>query len=143
MKLEELAKIEVGGNFLRFDNGFEFAFQIVNFEPEEVEKEYQGKKSTKFQWKILLKDITVINKKITDYIQEVNPDKYKKILAQELNKSIVLELPKTASKELAIFCLENQTKVSDQVKMTRTGEKSNTKYLFNKKELRENNEIEN
>ncbi|MFW9972324.1 MAG: hypothetical protein ACFFDF_19215 [Candidatus Odinarchaeota archaeon] len=54
MKLEEIAKMEVGGNFLRFDNGFEFTYQIVNFEPEEVEKEYLGKKSsTKFQWKIL------------------------------------------------------------------------------------------
>lgn len=135
MNIEELAKIEVGGNFLRFDNGFEFNYQIVNFEPEEVEKEYQGKKSSsKFQWKILLKDITIINKKITDYIQEVNPDKYEKILAQELNKSYILELPKTASKELAIFCLENQIKVSDQIKMTRTGDKTNTKYLFNKQE---------
>jgi len=135
MKLEEMSKMEVGSNFLRFDNGFEFTFQIVNFEPEEVEKDYQGKKAgSKFQWKILLKAISIVNKKITDYIQETNKEKYEKILSQELNKNYLLELPKTASKELAIFCLENQIKISNSIKMSRTGEKSSTKYLFNKKE---------
>jgi len=135
MKLEEVAKIKIGGNFLRFDNGFEFAFKLVNFEPNEVEKEYQGKKSgTKFQWFILLQDIAIINKKIADYIQEINSEKYNKIVGQELNKEYILELPKTASKELAIFCLENQIKTSDRVFMTRTGEKSNTKYIFKKME---------
>ena len=133
MKLEEMAKKEVGGNFLRYDNGFEFTFQIVSFEIEEMEKEYQGKKSgTKYQWRILLKNISIINNKIVDYIKEVNPEKYDKIVNQETNKTYVLELPKTASKDLAIFCLDNQIKISDQLKMTRTGEKAATKYLFNR-----------
>ena len=30
-RLKELAKMSVGGNFLRFDNGWEFIFQVVNF----------------------------------------------------------------------------------------------------------------
>jgi len=135
MKLEEMAKMEVGGNFLRFDNGFEFTFQIANFEPEKVDKEYQGKKAgEKFQWRILLKDITVINKKITEYLQEINKEKYDKIIKQDLNKAYLLELPKSASKELAVFCLENQIKLSDSIRMSRIGEKSNTKYLFYRKE---------
>lgn len=130
-RLKELAKMSVGGNFLRFDNGWEFIFQIVNFEPIEVEKEYQGKKAGhKFQWNILLKDVRINNQKIVDYKMEINPDKSKKITEQEFNTAYTLELPRGATKELAQFILDNKVKHSTEISMVRKGEKSNTTYHF-------------
>lgn len=130
-RLEELAKMNVGGNFLRFDNGWEFIFQVVNFEPEEVDKEYQGKKAgTKFQWNVLLKDIKINNQKIVDYKSEINPEKSELILAQELNKAYTLELPRGATKELAKFIIDNKVKKSNPISMVRKGEKSDTTYHF-------------
>ena len=129
--LEELAKMSVGGNFLRFDNGWKFMFQIVDFEPEEVEKEYQGKKAgKKFQWRILFKDIAVQNQKIVDYKQEINAEKYDKIVKQEFNIAYILELPRGASKLLAQFCLDNEVKASSILAFHRTGDKANTQYHF-------------
>ena len=129
--LEELAKMNVGGNFLRFDNGWEFTFQIVDFEPEEVEKEYQGKKAgTKFQWRIILKDIQVQNQKIVDYKQEINNEKYLKIITQEKNTSYILELPKGATKQLSQFCLDNEVKTNTIIVFHRTGDKAQTEYHF-------------
>ena len=130
-RLKELAKMSVGGNFLRFDNGWEFIFQVVNFEPIEVEKEYQGKKAgSKFQWNVLLKDIKINNQKIVDYKTEINPEKSELIIAQEFNKAYTLELPKGATKELAKFILDNKVKKLTQISMVRKGEKSNTTYHF-------------
>lgn len=130
-RLRELAQMKVGGNYLRFDNGWEFIFQVVNFEPIEVEKEYQGKKTgSKYQWNILLKDIKISNQKIVEYKQEINPEKSELIIAQELNKAYVLELPKSATKELAQFIIDNNVKKSTQISMIRTGEKQKTKYNF-------------
>ena len=130
--LEELAKMDVGGNFLRFDNGWEFTFQIVDFEPNEVEKEYQGKKAgIKHQWRIILKEIEIQNQKIVDYKQEINNEKYLKIITQEKNTSYILELPKGATKTLSQFCLDNKVKTNTLIAFYRTGDKSNTEYHFN------------
>ena len=130
-RLKELAQMNVGGNFLRFDNGWEFIFQVVNFEPIEVDKEYQGKKAgTKFQWNILLKDIKINNKKIVDYKTEINPEKSELIISQELNNAYTLELPKGATKELAKFIIDNKVKKLTEISMVRKGEKANTTYHF-------------
>ena len=136
MNLEEMAKIDVGGNFLRYSNGFIFLFNIVSFEPEEVQKPAFGstpekpKKQKKYQWRILLKNIKVGNQIVVDYLNEVNAEKVAKILAQEYNKAYTLEVPPGASKILAQFCLDEKVAISDIIEMVRTGDKQTTKYAF-------------
>ena len=133
MKLEELAKISVGGNFLRYSNGFIFSFNIVDFEPEQVLKPaYKDKTKTqrKFQWRVLLKNIRIGNPIVIDYLNEVDAVKTKAIQEQEINNAYVLELPPGASKQLAQYCIDEKIKISDTIEMVRTGDKQTTKYAF-------------
>ncbi|KKK97736.1 hypothetical protein LCGC14_2649790 [marine sediment metagenome] len=135
MKLEELANISVGGNFLRYSNGFKFLFNIVDFEPEEVIKpayKPTEKKKTqrKFQWRVLLKAIKIGNPIVMDYLNEVDPAKTKSIQEQEINNAYLLELPPGASKQLAQYCIDEKIKISDTIEMLRTGDKQTTKYAF-------------
>jgi len=91
----------------------------------------------KFQWRVILKDIQIQNQKIVDYKQEINPDKFDKIVSQEKNNLYILELPKGATKELALFCLDKKVNTTNLLSFYRTGDKNKTAYHFALEEIKE------
>lgn len=139
LAMEEMSEMSVGGDYLKFDNGYWFAFKILGFLPRKVLKDPYikkegAKKQMKFEWDILFLKWGVQNQTTVDYnkLEENKPEKCKKIEEQAINKKLVLELPKTGSKELAGF-VKAHGLVDERgqvVKMWRTGESNKTKYNF-------------
>ena len=134
-RLEELANMNVdSGSFLKFDNGYAFIIQIVDTDNIiEVQKPHSkegGKIQTKYQWRVILKDVKIADTTIVDYKRHVDPEKCAKIEGQEINKVYPLELPKNATKKLSKYILDQGLTKSSILKFWRTGDNFNTVYTF-------------
>lgn len=138
--LSDYTTMDVGGNFLIIHNAFKYIFTIdLSKKPDEVKKQYEGEDAgTKFQWHIILFSFEVISKNKEKNLKKQKPEKYEKIMDMELNENYILELPKGATKNLAIFLKANKYHNSTLITMTRSGTEFDTKYYF---ELATENDI--
>lgn len=134
--LYELAKLDVGGNYVPSADGLIVTFKLVDPTKKyiEVEKSYEGRKSIKHQWDVTVHGLS-FNKKayreiLTD--SEEGVKKLKRIDEFEKGNIAVLELSKTASKQLGLFMLENDITSKDLIKYLRTGTGNKTQYAFKK-----------
>ena len=134
-RLEELANMSVdSGSFLKFDNGYAFIIQVVDTDNiQEVEKapfKDGGKVQTKYQWRVILKEVKIMDATVVDYKRHMNPEKSAKIEGQPVNKVYTLELPKNATKKLSKYILDQGITKTMLLKFWRTGDKFDTKYTF-------------
>lgn len=134
--LIELSKLDVGGNYVPSADGLIVTFKLVDHTKKytEVEKTYEGKKNVKHQWAVVVHGIS-FNKKayreiLTD--SEEGIKKLKRIDEFEKGNESVLELSRTASKQLGVFMLENKITSEHLIKYLRTGTGGKTQYAFKK-----------
>ncbi|MBA7492889.1 hypothetical protein ES702_03442 [subsurface metagenome] len=130
--LSDYTTMDVGGNFLIIHNAFKYIFTIdLSKKPDEVKKQYEGEDAgTKFQWHIILFNFEVMSKNKEKNLKKQKPEKYEKIMDMELNENYILELPKGATKNLAIFLKANKYHNNTLITMTRSGTEFDTKYYF-------------
>jgi hypothetical protein len=130
--VDDLTKIDVGGNYLTIHNAFKYIFSIdLSKKPKEVDKQYKGKDAgTKYQWHVTLFNFEKVSPSGASYLKEEKPKKYKKIMNLESGQDYILELPKGATKDLAIFIKEKNYDSDQLISMTRTGDGFKTKYHF-------------
>ena len=133
--LEDLAILDVGGNYVPSAEGLIVTFKLIDHteEPNEVQKTFEGKPAgIKKQWKVTVHGLSFNKKLYKDLLADKNPDKLEMINDFQKGKETILELSKTASKQLAIFMLEKKITSNDLIKYLRTGDSFDTEYQFKK-----------
>lgn len=131
--LENLAILDVGGNYVPSAEGLIVTFKLLDHteEPQKVAKTFEGKPAGhKFQWKVTVHGLSFNKKLYKDLLADKNPTKLEAINKYEKGKETILELSKTATKELAKFMLENDVTSTDLIKYLRTGDSFTTEYQF-------------
>jgi len=136
--LEEFANMSVGGRYLPSAEGLVYTFIVPDLKtkPKEIIKDYEGNKSKKKQWNIVLKAW----KWHKDAYKEILEDKkggekkLNSIDALEVDAKYLLELSLTASKQLGAYILANKVTNTDEIKFIRLGSSYDTEYKFKKAE---------
>jgi len=130
--LEELASESVGGRFIPSASGLVTIFKLVDpsEKPARVKKDYEGTKSQKDQWNVILHGLSFQKPAYKVVLEDNNPKKLEKIDACEKGKEYILELSRTASKALAQFMLDEKITSEDVIKYLRKGEGFDTEYFF-------------
>jgi hypothetical protein len=136
--LDELSNLAVGGRFIPSAEGLVVSFQIIDLSerPTLVDKKYEGKEFQKYQWNVIFKG----SKWHKDAYKEILEDKkdgekkIKNIEALEEDAEYILELSKTATKQLSAFILEAEISEKDTIKFIRIGTSNDTEYKFKKLE---------
>lgn len=124
-----------GSPFLPIGNGFEYylKFEDINSpeQDQEVEKQdLQGRTIKKYWYKVVLAGVRVANKTLVDALQYEYPEKVERIKALKAKEEYILELPKTARRDLGIFILKSKLKSGEAFSMMRTGKGGRTRYVF-------------
>ena len=133
--LEELAALDVGGNYVPSAEGLIVTFKLVDATeaPKEVQKTFEGKPAgIKKQWNVIVHGLSFNKKLYKELLADKNPKKLDIIENFVKGKETVLELSKTASKQLAIFMIDNKIVSKDLIKYLRTGDSFDTEYQFKK-----------
>ena len=132
--LEELASSPVGGRYIPSASGLVTTFNLIDADkkPARVKKTFEGKKTEKDQWEVILHKLSFRKKAYREVLEDNNPKKLEKIDAFEEGAECILELSKTASKELATFMLKEKINSDDLIKYLRMGEGFDTEYSFKK-----------
>lgn len=133
--LEDLAVLDVGGNYVPSAEGLIVTFKLIDHteEPKEVQKTFEGKPAgIKKQWQVIIHGLSFNKKLYKELLSDKNPKKLEAIENFQKGKSTVLELSKTASKQLAIFMLKEEITSDDLIKYLRTGDSFDTEYQFKK-----------
>jgi len=134
--LDDLANLDVGsGNFIPSAEGLIVIFTLVDHTeaPLEVKKTFDGKDAgVKKQWKVFLHGLEFHKDAYREILSDKKPDKLKKIEDFPKNIEAILELSKTASKELAKFMIAEKITSKDVVRYLRLGDSFDTEYKFRK-----------
>ena len=128
-----------GGLFLPIAYGFEYLlkFEDVNDPRNDQEvnkKDMQGNDTVKYWYYVILAGVRGKTSIIDAFVEEglLKQEKVDKIKALEKKKEYLLEIPKTARKDLGKFIVESELKSGEAFTMKRTGKGGQTKYLFTK-----------
>jgi len=128
-----------GGLFLPIAYGFEYLlkFEDVNDPRNDQEvnkKDMQGNDTVKYWYYVILAGVRGKTSIIDAFVEEglLKQEKVDKIKALEKKKEYLLEIPKTARKDLGAFIVESKLKSGETFTMKRTGKGGQTKYLFTK-----------
>ena len=134
--LEDLANLDVGGgNYVPSADGLIIVFSLVDHteEPAEVKKTYEGKDvGVKKQWKIFVHKLEFHKDAYREILSDKKPKKLETIEKFPNDTEAILELSKTASKELAKFMIAEKITSKDVIRYLRLGDSFDTEYKFRK-----------
>ena len=136
--LDELSNLAVGGRFIPSAEGLIINFQVIDLSvpPDLVDKKYEGKEFQKYQWNVMFKSKKWHKLAYKEILEDKKggEKKIENIDALEADTEYVLELSKTATKQLSQFIKENEITEEDTIKFIRIGTSNDTEYKFKKVE---------
>ena len=136
--LDELSNLAVGGRFIPSADGLIINFQIIDLAvpPDLVNKKYEGKEFQKYQWNVMFKGTKWHKQAYKEILEdkEAGEKKIKNIEALEEDTEYILELSKTATKQLSQFIQDAKITEKDTIKFIRLGTSNDTEYKFKKLE---------
>lgn len=136
--LDELSNLSVGGLFIPSAEGLVIIFKVIDLSkpPELVDKKYEGKEYQKYQWNVQLESVKWHKDAYKEILEdkEKGKEKIKQIDELEMDKEYILEISKTATKQMSQFIKENEITEKDSIKFLRLGTSNDTEYKFKKAE---------
>ena len=135
--LEELANAQVGGNFVPSAEGLIVVFSLIDpsKKPAEVKKTFEGKSAgIKLQWAVIVHEIKFHKSAYREVLEDKKPKKVQYIDDFVTGEETILELSRTASKQLATFMIAEKITGEDEIKYLRLGDSFDTEYKFKKNE---------
>lgn len=134
--IDKLSNMAVGGLYIPSAEGLVITFHVVDLdnEPELVNKKYEGNEYEKYQWQVILESVKW-HKPAYKEILEDKKDGDKKIQqidALETGSQYILELSKTATKQLSAYIKEANITEKDSIKFMRLGTSNTTEYKIKK-----------
>ena len=149
--MEDLANIEIGKfeideEELKIVKGYLYTFRMLDSKkkPKEVRDVFQGKESKqiKYQFWVNLIGVSPSKKMYGEILKEEKPLIYDWVNSLVKGKDYKLKLSKTATKQFAQFCLNEQINNDSIVRYMRLGESGTTSYSFTKLGKKGSEELE-
>jgi len=139
--MEDLANVEIGTfekdeEELKIAKGYNYTFKMVDSrkKPAEIKDVFKGKESkqTKFQFWVKLIGVAPSKSAYAEILKDEKSFIFDWVNALQKGNDYKLKLSKTAAKQFAQFCLDEQINDDSIIRYTRFGESGSTTYEFKK-----------
>ena len=139
--MEELANVEIGSfekdeQELKIAKGYQYTFKMLDSrsKPAEVKDVFKGveSKQTKYQFWVKLVGVSPSKKAYAEILEDEKPFIFEWVNGLQKGNDYKLKLSKTAAKQFAQFCLDEQINDDSIIRYTRLGESKGTTYEFKK-----------
>ena len=139
--MEDLANVEIGTfeideEELKIAKGYNYTFKMIDSrkKPDEVKDIFKGveSKQTKFQFWVKLIGVAPSKNMYGELLKEEKPFIFDWVNGLKKGNDYKWKISKTAAKQFAQFCLDEQINDDSIIRFTRFGESGTTTYEFKK-----------
>lgn len=139
--MEDLANVEIGSfekdeELLKIAKGYNYTFKMLDSrkKPAEVKDVFKGveQKQVKYQFWVKLIGVAPSKKAYAEILKDEKPFIFEWVNALVKGKDYKWKISKSAAKQFAQFCLDEQINDDSIIRYTRFGESGTTTYEFKK-----------